>query len=550
MTLKLARFFAGTLLAAAVSTAWAQASSDDIRFDISRFEVKGNTLLPAAEVERLVGPYTGQRRDFGDVQRALEALEAAYHARGYNVVTVELPEQELNQGVVLLKVMETKIGRVKVENNRYFDEANIRRSLPALQEGRTPNLNEVSNSLRLANENPSKKVNLKLQSSETDGEVDARLEVTDENAWKGIPIRINVDETRGRLILSVRNTGTPIPAEQHNRIFGYLRRESGADKAGWGIGLPFVRAVAESHGGSAAVDSSAATGTTFLIDVPVDSALRDVLSRTRKYKDAVHAGFDPDPHATRLTPNVALVSRLPLAAPPQVYAEFPQGVVSDSGNPDSDRFARAPLHAQVVLRNETVVDVVVVHLKSRRPDYRRDDCGEDPLHFALANLRSLVWRGTEAVALRVLLSKVMKDGKRPCIVMGDFNDTADAVTTTIVLGANPGLSAFCEPGEALRGRMFDCAQIQLRQDHLRQLRYSQCVGQVMSEGIKLRGLEEIEPLTAGSAVFESSVRSTPHSFNLSVSFGGIFVNASRSVLKCVRSAMPSSGGLNRSGGIA
>jgi signal transduction histidine kinase len=98
------------------------------------------------------------------------------------------------------------------------------------------------------------------------------------NAFKygdGKPIRINVDETRGRLILSVRNTGTPIPAEQHNRIFGYLRRESGADKAGWGIGLPFVRAVAESHGGSAAVDSSAATGTTFLIDVPVDCRFAD-----------------------------------------------------------------------------------------------------------------------------------------------------------------------------------------------------------------------------------------------------------------------------------
>jgi hemolysin activation/secretion protein len=192
MTLKLARFFAGTLLAAAVSTAWAQEANGDIRFEISRFDVKGNTLLPQVEVERLLAPFAGQRRDFGDVQRALEALEAAYHARGYNVVTVELPEQELNQGVVLLKVAEVKIGRVKVQNNRYFDEANIRRSLPALQEGRTPNLNEVSNNLRLANENPSKKVNLKLQSSDTDGEVDARLEVTDESAWKAM---LNADNT-------------------------------------------------------------------------------------------------------------------------------------------------------------------------------------------------------------------------------------------------------------------------------------------------------------------------------------------------------------------
>jgi signal transduction histidine kinase len=49
-----------------------------------------------------------------------------------------------------------------------------------------------------------------------------------------------------------------------------LQREAARDAKGWGIGLPFVRNVAESHGGSVAVDSSPATGTTFLIDVPVD----------------------------------------------------------------------------------------------------------------------------------------------------------------------------------------------------------------------------------------------------------------------------------------
>ncbi|WP_183442226.1 endonuclease/exonuclease/phosphatase family protein [Pseudoduganella violacea] len=198
------------------------------------------------------------------------------------------------------------------------------------------------------------------------------------------------------------------------------------------------------------------------------AALRDVLSRTRKYQDAVHAGFDPDPRAERLTPNVALVSRLPLAAPPEVYANFPEGVPSDSGSRDADRFARAPLHARVVLPGGTVADVIVVHLKSRRPDYRNGDNGDDPLLYAMANLRSLVWRGTEAVALRVLLSNLRREGRRPCIVMGDFNDTADAVTTTIVLGSG----ALAQSGEELNGRMFDCNQIQRRQDTLRHVGYT------------------------------------------------------------------------------
>jgi hemolysin activation/secretion protein len=160
------------------------ASTDIIRFDITRFDVEGNTLLPASTVERTVAPFAGKSRDFGDVQRALEALEGEYRKLGYNVVQVALPEQELNQGVIKLQVIETKLGAVKVEGNTAHDETNIRRSLPGLRPGETPNLGRVSASLKLANENPSKKTALQLQSGDKDDEVDAVLKITEERVWK------------------------------------------------------------------------------------------------------------------------------------------------------------------------------------------------------------------------------------------------------------------------------------------------------------------------------------------------------------------------------
>jgi len=86
----------------------------------------------------------------------------------------------------------------------------------------------------------------------------------------GTGICVKVDETHGRMLLSVHNAGNAIPSEHRGRIFEYLWREGGAEQQGWGIGLPFVQNVAESHGGSVAVDSSPALGTTFLIDIPVD----------------------------------------------------------------------------------------------------------------------------------------------------------------------------------------------------------------------------------------------------------------------------------------
>jgi predicted extracellular nuclease len=192
------------------------------------------------------------------------------------------------------------------------------------------------------------------------------------------------------------------------------------------------------------------------------AALAEALSRTRRYREAIHVGFDPDPGADRLTPSVALVSRLPLAATPEAIHFFPEGIAMPPGNRNPDRFTRPPLHATIQLTPSLAVDVIVVHLKSRRPDYRTGDTSDDPQLFALASLRSLIRRGTEAAALRVVLSRLRHAERRPCVVLGDFNDVIDAVTTGIVMGL----------GAPSTDRLYDACQMLRRQDHLRHVGFS------------------------------------------------------------------------------
>jgi endonuclease/exonuclease/phosphatase family metal-dependent hydrolase len=194
------------------------------------------------------------------------------------------------------------------------------------------------------------------------------------------------------------------------------------------------------------------------------AALRAALARTTKYCHAAHIGFDPDPDAPRLTPSVALVTRLPQAQAAAQLVDFPVGIDMPPGSRDAERFTRAPLHVALQVTPDLVIDVVVVHLKSRRPDYRNGDSGDDPQLYALACLRSLVRRGTEAAALRVLLADMARRQKRPRIVMGDFNDVSDAVTTGIVMGV----------GAPLGERLFDACQLQRRFDCQRDVAFS-CV---------------------------------------------------------------------------
>ncbi len=180
------------------------------------------------------------------------------------------------------------------------------------------------------------------------------------------------------------------------------------------------------------------------------AALRDVLARTKNYRQAHHVGIDPDPNV-RLTPSVALVSRLPLAAPAVMTSDLPRNLsaaIPDVQEP-FNKFTRPVLHAQVVAPNGLTVHVIVTHLKSKRPDYRNGEQEDDPYQFGIASLRSLIRRGTEALGLRYLVLDLMQNRRGPLVVMGDFNDVAAAVTTQLVVGA--GGHSNIEPHD----RLFD-----------------------------------------------------------------------------------------------
>lgn len=177
------RVLAASILVVAHLTAWAD-QGEVLQFEIRGYELRGNSLLTPAEIDAAVRSYRGGQRSFGDIQAARLALLEAYQAKGYPFVSVDVPEQELALGRVILQVIEARIARVDVKNNVHFDEANIRRALPALQPGLPPDMDAVTANLRQSNDNPAKQITLKLSAGERSELLDAELAVRDESPWK------------------------------------------------------------------------------------------------------------------------------------------------------------------------------------------------------------------------------------------------------------------------------------------------------------------------------------------------------------------------------
>lgn len=127
------------------------AAEPQANFDVHEYRVLGNTVLPSIDIERVLYPELGDGKTITDVEKARQALEDRYHEAGYGTVFVDIPEQQVDQGIVRLKVTEGRIDRVKVEGAKYFSGRIIKESLPEGAEGKVPHLPELQSQLTALN---------------------------------------------------------------------------------------------------------------------------------------------------------------------------------------------------------------------------------------------------------------------------------------------------------------------------------------------------------------------------------------------------------------
>ena len=103
-----------------------------------------------------------------------------------------------------------------------------------------------------------------------------------ENAARHTPpgthIRASTAVENGAAILTVEDDGPGVPPELGRRVFERFVRGAGAGSRGSGLGLAIVRAVAESHGGSVALDQpESGSGARFVIRIPRPPTSADMI---------------------------------------------------------------------------------------------------------------------------------------------------------------------------------------------------------------------------------------------------------------------------------
>lgn len=178
------------------------AAQEITSFYIREYRVDGAKRLKNLEVEEAVYPYLGPARTPADVEQARGALEKVYHDKGFQTVSVIIPQQDPRRGVIRLEVVENKVGRLRVNGARWFLPSQIKREAPSLAEGNTPDMKQVGKEIVGLNRLGDRRVTPVLRQGVEPGTVDIDLNVEDKLPLHGsleLNNRYSADTTPLRL---------------------------------------------------------------------------------------------------------------------------------------------------------------------------------------------------------------------------------------------------------------------------------------------------------------------------------------------------------------
>lgn len=222
------------------------------RFRVERYEVAGMNPLSAKATAKVLQNYLGEHEGLEGVQAAADALESSLRTAGHSFHRVILPPQTLQGGVVKFEVVEFVLGEIKIKDNRYFKEHNIRNSLRPLIKGQAPNTQKLSHALNFANQHPAKQISLSFRESDQARAVDASLEIKDRNPMSFFSALQNTGtEETGELRFTLGYQHTNLFNRDHNAavVFTTSEESGTVQQAGFSYRIPFY-----SHAGSVSIN--------------------------------------------------------------------------------------------------------------------------------------------------------------------------------------------------------------------------------------------------------------------------------------------------------
>ena len=219
-----------------------EGSGDVIKAKVEELETKGvyvNTIevapseiLTREEIEPIISKYAGKNLFITDIQAMIDEINTLYAKKGFVTAKAYLPEQQVENGAIYVDLIESRIGKVTIDGNRWTKSNYILDRIPDKEHELFDIVKLEKDVLDFNRYNEGVKLSANLKAGEKAGTTDIEL-----SAEEKFPFHImGVMDNAGRYQTGKLRGGPMIVADS---LFGYRDRMSAGAYFSGGATSPF-----------------------------------------------------------------------------------------------------------------------------------------------------------------------------------------------------------------------------------------------------------------------------------------------------------------------
>ncbi len=148
---------------------------EEVKFYVKKIELKGCESVSPEEFKPLLEKYEDKELSLKELDELAKRIEEEYLKKGI-IAACFVPPQEIKEGVVILQVVEAKMGKLEIKEHKYFDKNKLAYYWK-IKPGEVLRYEKISQSLYLMNKNPDRRVKAVLHAGKKPQTTDILLDV-------------------------------------------------------------------------------------------------------------------------------------------------------------------------------------------------------------------------------------------------------------------------------------------------------------------------------------------------------------------------------------
>ena len=173
---------------------------------VKSIKFTGNTVIATGKLESVTEEFKNQDLTWHEIKSIADSVTMAYQELGYILAKAYVPEQEIKDGVLEIRIVEGNVGKLEVTGNKYYHERVIKRYFQPQMKHGVIRESMLERALLLTKEMPSVETRVVLKRGEKPGTADMVLDTEDSAA-----VKLSLDYNNfGHRLVGVDRYGTRI----------------------------------------------------------------------------------------------------------------------------------------------------------------------------------------------------------------------------------------------------------------------------------------------------------------------------------------------------